>query len=151
MFGIKIEKLNGRYFTDICEILDAIPHNVNNRNLLISDYECNVYPFEIIKEDKKYAWLTTEELMNTLKGEDILFIWCVVSVFNKEVKLKEVNRHPLPFANGNSSFWTEEFGVQHPLADFEIVSWDASTVFAISKTKEIIDILSAKYPVSSLL
>ena len=151
MFGIKIEKLNSGYFTDICEILGVIPHNANNCNLLISDYECNVYPFDAIKEGKKYIWLTTDELMNALKGEDIQFIWCVASVFKKDVKLEEVRRHPLPIANGNDSLWTAGFGVQHPLADFEIVSWDATTVFVISKTKDIIDTLSLKYPVSSLL
>ena len=146
MFGLYVEKLNEDYFTDFSEIFDALGNIAKEYNWLISDYMCNVYPLEKIKEGREYVWLSGDEIVDVLRGQEIQFIWGVFSAFKKVVKLDDILKYPLPFADGNPSFREENFSVQNPLADFEIISVDSTCLLAISKTKDIIDLLAKEYP-----
>jgi hypothetical protein len=53
--------------------------------------------------------------------------------YSPKVTLEEILRYGLPFADGYKGFWVNNVGIQHPLAEVEIVAWDSSLTLLISK------------------
>ncbi len=108
-------------------------------NWLISDIEC--YPitskYQNIFNDS-YLWMSGEELYNILKYEDFQWIWAVFSGFKKNIKLEEILKQELPYANGYKGFWSNPLSIQHTLADIEIVAWDSiCSIFICNDDKTI--------------
>jgi len=121
------------------EIFLAFNNMQLNYNWLITDYECNDYPDEMIPYNKEYVWISGRNLWRVVCENEIQFIWGVFSAFSKDVTLNNVLKYSLPYADGNPNFWVKNINMQHPLAEIEIVPWDSSLVLLISKHDEIIE------------
>jgi len=119
------------------EIFLAFNNMPLNYNWLITDYECNDYPDEMIPYNKEYVWISGRDLWRIVCENEIQFIWGVFSAFSKDITLNDVLKYSLPYADGNPNFWVKNINMQHPLAEIEIVPWDSSLVLLISKHDEI--------------
>jgi len=148
MYGIKINKMkNPNFATSLQEIIDVLC-DARKYNWLLSNYECpSIYPPEQIPRDLDFVWLTGDELVCNL-ADDPPFHWCVATAYAKNILKEDVLQHPLPVADGCEVFWQPEIALQNPLAEIEIIMWDASYVFILSKSQMIIDEYAKEYPVS---
>ncbi|EOH99491.1 hypothetical protein UAW_00643 [Enterococcus haemoperoxidus ATCC BAA-382] len=142
--AIVVKEFPCGYFTNMKYIFEAIKKD-NQYNWLITDYECNYYPDDLIKPNEDYIWLDNENLMRIVENNDIQFIWGVFSGFPKNISKKKILENNLPYANGYIGFWSHETNIQHPLAEVELVSWDSSLFLAISKNKKIITDIQQKF------
>jgi len=146
MKGLIIHRQNNcNYFTNLTEIIDVMGDIALEYNWLISNYECNVYPSDQIPFRKQYVWLTGRELLSILEEHEIQFIWGVVTAYSSNIVPNDVLSYPLPFADGNTAFWQPEITMQNPLAEIEIVPWDATLVLIIAKSEEIVDKFANEY------
>jgi len=97
-------------------------------------------------EDREsYLWLSGEdftEMINRLKGQ---WIWGVFSGFTKKIKLNDILKSELPYADGYSGFWENNITIQHPLAEIEIVAFDSSLTLFISKNNQLEDLCKSQY------
>ncbi|MBC6297872.1 hypothetical protein HCJ45_12220 [Listeria sp. FSL L7-1517] len=137
--------LNGQnFYTDMSVVFKAIQNKQANYNWLISHFECNHYPVDILKQ--AYIWVSGEELTKMIEENNIQFIWGVFSGFEKAISLEEVMQSELPFADGYLGFWKEKISIQHQLASIEIVPWDSSLVLFISKMEELTALFKENFP-----
>ncbi len=128
------------------EIFLAFNNMQLNYNWLITDYECNDYPDEMIPYNKEYVWISGRDLWRTVCENEIQFIWGVFSAFSKDITLNDVLKYSLPYADGNPNFWVKNINMQHPLAEIEIVPLDSSLVLLISKHDEIVESFLNYFP-----
>lgn len=138
-----------KYYTYMGKIFNSIENEQSKYNWLITNCEC--YPQnESIKElfSREYIWISGSRLTEIIYKEDFQFIWGVFSGFSEEITLEEVLNYSLPFADGYTGFWVDNVGIQHPLADIEIVAWDSSLTLFISKNDEIVDRFRCYFPLS---
>lgn len=138
-----------RFYTYMHKILEAMGNEQVNYNWLITDCEC--YPAD--KEfrelfSQEYIWITGEKLTEVIDREDFQFIWAVLSGFPRENSLGEVLKYDLPFADGYKGFWVDNVGIQHPVADIEIVAFDSSFTLFISKNDDLVDRFRRCFPLS---
>lgn len=136
------------YYTYMNKIFYALDNIQLEYNWLISHYECNQYPDEHIPCDKEYVWVSGVDLSRIVFENEIQFIWGVFSAFKKEIMLNDVLEYTLPYADGNPSFWSTSFNIQHPLAEFEIVPWDSSLVLLISKHDTVVESFLKAFPLA---
>jgi hypothetical protein len=137
------------FYTHMGKIFKAIENGQLKYNWLITDFEC--YPLDkSINEifTPEYVWLTGEQLTEIIRKEDFQFIWGVFSGFPSEVTLEEVLKFDLPFADGYKGFWVDEVGIQHPLAQIEIVAWDSSLTLLISRDDSLVQKFRNNLPLS---
>jgi len=134
-----------KFFTSLKEAVDVLD-NTFDYNWLLSYYDCTakVHPKQIPFE-KDFVWLDGETLLNSLQ-ENPPFSWCVATAYEKEVLKEDVLQYPLPFADGYDGFWTPKITMQNPLAEIEIVLWDASLVLIFSKSPEVVEKYAKEYP-----
>lgn len=138
-----------QYYTHMVKVFNAIENEQFKYNWLITDCEC--YPQDEESEklfSKEYIWISGEQLTEIVKKDDFQFIWGVFSGFSKEITLEEVLRYDLPFADGYKGFWVDNVGIQHPLAEVEIVAWDSSLTLLISKNDNIVKKFHDYFPLS---
>lgn len=144
-----ILKKGEHYYTDMAKVFNAIENEQLKYNWLITDCVC--YPYDKkIKEkfSKEFIWISGEQLTEIISKDDFQFIWGVFSGFTPEVTLEEALRYDLPFADGYKGFWVNNVGIQHPLADVEIVAWDSSLTLLISKDEKLIEKFCRNFPLS---
>ena len=112
-----------QWFTDVFKIFGAINNIALNYNWLITDIECHPNN-EAIRNlfSQEYVWISGEELTKILNENSIQFIWGVFSGFSEGIKLQDVLKYPLPYADENAGFWVDKPQIQHPLATVEIVA-----------------------------
>ncbi|MBM7541128.1 hypothetical protein [Amphibacillus cookii] len=145
MKGLIISELKSGYIANMAEIFAILPQEELEKMWLISNYECNVYPFEQIPIDKDYVWIKGTELKELISKEEIMFIWGVFTSFPKNVSLEKVLASSLPIADGNKTLWSPNIEIIHRLGDTEIISWDGTALLVKSKSKNIIDKFSEIY------
>lgn len=136
MKGVILEK-GFKYYTDMKAILAPIRDDFSQYNWLITDFECNHYPDTRIQWNAEYAWMSGEDFLALVDKHDIQFIWAVFSAIPKQVKLEEVLKYEKPYADEYTDFWKNPVGIQHPLAEIEIVSWDSSLVLVIARDDDV--------------
>lgn len=137
------------YYTHMDKVFNAIENEQLKYNWLITDCEC--YPEDKnINEmfSKEYIWISGEQLTEIINKDDFQFIWGVFSGFPLEVTLEETLRYDLPFADGYKGFWVDNVGIQHPLAEVEIVAWDSSLTLLISKDDNLVRKFRSNFPLS---
>jgi len=149
MFGLIVEEMKSKYFTNFKEVFDMLGEEAHKHNWLLSGYECNSYPSERIPFAEPFVWLSGDELLMILEKHEFQFIWCVATAYTKETAFEEVMRYPIPFADGYEGFWTPCISMQNPLSVLEIVSWDSTFLLIISKSEEIIERFAHEYPAST--
>jgi len=145
MKGAILEK-SFEYYTFLDEIFPAFENEQLKYNWLITDLDCNYYPDDRLISDKKYIWLSGEELTDIVTQNKIQFIWGVLSAFQPSVTLEQVLLYELPFADGNKGFWHNPLSIQNPLAEIELVPWDSSLVLLISKNEALVDKFLTFFP-----
>ena len=120
-----------QYYTHMVKVFNAIENEQLKYNWLITNWEC--YPqdeelYELLS--REYIWISGEKLTEIINKNDFQFIWGVFSGFSKGVLLEDILKYELPFADGYKGFWIDNVGIQHPLAEVEIVAWDSSPYLA---------------------
>ena len=146
MKSVILEK-GEKYYTYMMKVFQSIENRQMDYNWLITNCEC--YPQnEKINElfSQEYIWITGEQLTEIISKEDFQFIWGVFSGFTKEFTLEDVLKYDFPFADGYEGFWTDNVGIQHPLADIEIVAWDSSLTLFISKNEYLVQKFMEFFP-----
>lgn len=146
MKGLVLEELPTNYYTNLQDIFVAISVIQKKYNWLISNYECNIYPSKEIPFDKEVVFLEGKELDKIVTDHEIQFIWGVFSGFKKNFTLDNILEYSIPFADGNKKIWTSNICIQNPLAEIEIIAWDATLVIILSKDDEIIEMIKKYYP-----
>jgi hypothetical protein len=156
VFGA-IDEKGDKYYTYLREVFDALGDEQKNYNWLVTDSE--LYPklpeakklytqsFDLLgpKGVRKrfpapeFCFLSGEELTEIVHKENIQWIWAVLSGFDKSIPREEILRYPLPWADGYTGFWKNPLSLQHPLAEIEIVPWDASLTLVLSKRRELVE------------
>ena len=137
------------YYTHMSNVFNAIENEQLKYNWLITNCEC--YPQDrSIAElfSKEYLWISGKQLTEIICKENFQFIWGVFSGFSSEVTLEDVLRYDLPFADGYEGFWKDNVGIQHPLAQVELVAWDSSLTLLISKDDSLIQKFRSNFPLS---
>lgn len=138
-----------QFYTHMGKIFNAIENSQLKYNWLITNCEC--YPqeegfYELFS--KEYVWISGKQLTEIIYKEDFQFVWGVFSGFSPEATLAEVLEYELPFADGYKGFWVEKIGIQHPLAEVEIVAWDSSLTLLISKDDNLVQKFRSNLPMS---
>jgi len=137
------------FYTNMNKVFNAIGNEQLKYNWLITNCEC--YP-KAEKLDKlfstEYIWITGEQLTEIVGKEDFQFIWAAFSGFPEGISLEEVLKYDLPFADGYEGYWINDVGIQHPLADIEIVAWDSSLTMFISKDEDLVQKFRHTFPLS---
>lgn len=138
-----------QYYTHLRNIFQSIEDEQVKYNWLITGYECYPQDEEVIEIfSKEYVWISGNQLTEIIHKDDFQFIWGVFSGFSSHVSLDEVLKYDLPFADGYEGFWIDNVGIQHPLADIEIVAWDSSLTLFISKDDKLVDKFRHGFPLS---
>lgn len=145
VFGAMLDK-GQRHFTD----MNAIMHGLNGvglrYNWLITEWTCYFYPQEMQQDN---VWMSGAEFMQMLDHlPGVQWVWGVFSGFEPHITREQVMQYPMPYADGNTAFWTNPLTIQHPLASVEIVAFDSSFVLLFSKEKNIYDDLRKAFPLS---
>lgn len=148
MNGLMIDNQETNYLYDLSLIFNELPDTEINKMWLISNYECNKYPFKEIPLENEYVWIDGNKLKELLNQEKVMFIWGVFSNFPKDTTEKEVLQFPIPIADGNRSLWDSELKNIHPLTDTEIIAWDGSLLLVKSNNTDVITQLQKKIPSS---
>lgn len=138
---------NGQqHFSNMYAIMHGLGDVGLHHNWLITDWTCYAYPPEM-REDVE--WKTGAELMEMLNHlPGVQWVWGVFSGFEPHVTREQALQYPMPYADGNPSFWTNPLTLQHPLASVEIVAFDSAFVLILSKEKKIYDVFRAAFPQS---
>ncbi|WP_042274576.1 DUF2691 family protein [[Clostridium] dakarense] len=137
------------YYTYMSKIFNAIEDEQLKYNWLITNCEC--YPEDKnINElfSKEYIWISGKQFAEIIAKEDFQFIWGVFSGFSKDITFEQVLKYDLPFADGYEGFWVNNIGIQHPLAEVEIVAWDSSLTLLISKNDNLVEKFRRNLPMS---
>jgi hypothetical protein len=119
-------------------------------NWLLTDYECFDYPSKKIPKNERCIWLTGSELEEVIGQTQLPFIWGVFSAFHKNVKKEEVFlnlSNNFPIAEG-CEVWRSAFRIQHPLAQIEMIAWEATYFIIVSKNEELIQHFRDSFPES---
>ncbi len=147
IYGAILEK-GEKYYTYLNKILNGTNNIQKNYNWLISDCTCYIPPSETEKLlSKEYCFISGERLTEIAK-ENFQFVWAVFSGFDKNISEEEILKYKLPYADGYAGFWENPLSIQHPLADIEIVAWDAALTLVLSRDKEIINKFRKAFPLS---
>ncbi len=127
------------FHTDLRRVFEAFGGREREFNWLLTDMELNFYPpgLEYISIDETGRWLAGSELSDIVTAHEIQFIWCVLSGFRPEVAIDPTVLDVYPFADCNRSLWAPGVRIQHPLADVEIVCWDAGATLLLSSDDDL--------------
>ena len=97
--------------------------------------------------ENDYVFISNSDLLDILEKNDFQWIWGVFSAIPVNYSKEEVLKYDLPFAEDNSDIYLDNnFVIQHPLAEIEIVAFDSSCMHIVSKDKDICDCLKLVYP-----
>ena len=139
-----------KYYTCMLKIISAIGGRKLKYNWLITDIEA--YPIEdnnlnrLINENK-YLILSNDKFLDLLEEDDFQWIWGVFSAIPEKYSTKQILQYNLPYANGNTNIYKDNnYIIQHPLAEIEIVAEDSSSVFIVSKNDKIAELFKKTYP-----
>jgi hypothetical protein len=138
-----------KYYTYIGKLFEIINNKQLNYNWLLTNIEC--YPKDPATRSvfsNEYVWISGERLTGLIKKEEFQFIWGVFSAIPKTVTLDDVLKYDLPYADGYEGFWIDNVGIQHPLAEIEIVAWDSSLTLFISKKDSLVQSVRKGYPLA---
>lgn len=142
-------------YTMMLKVINALGGRNLNYNWLITDIEA--YPQKGLKEldeelynyltEKDYVFISNSDLLDILEKNDFQWIWGVFSAIPVNYSIEEVLKYELPYAEDNHDIYLDNnFVIQHPLADIEIVAFDSSGMHIVSKDKDICDKFKILYP-----
>ena len=135
MYGAIVNEQHSLY-----EIFQALGDIADDYNWLVTEFAVYHWGkrrdfFEDLR-NREYLWLDGVSLREILQEDDFFTEWCVVSGFKKDVLPEAVLTYPLPYADCNPGFWIDDPALQNPLAELEIVEFDGSECFILSRDAE---------------
>lgn len=133
-------------YTMMLKVINAIGGRNLNYNWLITNIEA--YPQKGFKEldeelynylnEKDYVFISNSDLLDMLEENDFQWIWGVFSAIPINYSLDEVLKYELPYADENEDIYLDNnFIIQHPLAEIEIVAFDSSGMHIVAKDDSI--------------
>jgi hypothetical protein len=132
----KTEKF--KFYTYLEHIFQAINNVQKDYNWLLTDIECNSYPLPL--KFNTDVFISGEEITNLSNGKTApQFIWGVLSGVPKDITIDVNNLDVEPYADGNGAFWKDNYNIQYPDAEIEIIAFDSSFFIFSTKIKEISD------------
>lgn len=142
-------------YTMMLKVINAIGGRDLKYNWLITNIEA--YPQKTLKEldeslynyltEKDYVFISNSDLLDILENNDFQWIWGVFSAIPVNYSIDEVLKYDLPYAEDNHDIYLDNnFVIQHPLAEIEIVAFDSSGVHIVSKDIEICSKFKTIYP-----
>jgi hypothetical protein len=125
------------YFTDLRLLFQAVGGRQRKFNWLITDLAYSRFG-DLDKGSPPFRhsgphWVTGTDLTQIVEENDLQFEWAVLSGFSTRVVLDLDRLDVEPYADGNPGFWVAQPHIQHPLAEVEIVCWDASAALLLSR------------------
>lgn len=134
-----------KFHTYLNQILEPILDYVEDYNWLIADVEFHSFyegklPIDI---DQDYFILSPSEF-DVLLSADVQIWWGVVLAIPKNIDIK-IDKHNLPFAEGNELIWRDG-NIQHKDADIEIVAFDSGYTIVKFKDEKVSDKFHAFFP-----
>ncbi len=141
-----------KYYTYMLEVLLALGGKDMQYKWLISSIEA--YPktrgkYVDLIEKSAYVILANAELMEMLTEDDFQWVWAVFSAIPANISNEEILRYELPSAENKAIYRKDAAMIQHPLAELEIVAFDSSYVFMVSKNEQMAERFKDLYPMSS--
>lgn len=142
-------------YTVMLKVINAIGGRDLKYNWLITDIEA--YPQKGLKEldedlynyltEKDYVFISNSDLLDILEKNDFQWIWGVFSAIPVNYSIEEILKYELPYAEDNRDIYLDNnFVIQHPLAEVEIVAFDSSGMHIVAKDKDICDKFKTIYP-----
>lgn len=127
--------------TDLKPVFAAIGQVQKSYNWLVTNIDCllNDEIYQKRFHEKDYFWISGEALTELVHAKNPLWVWGVFSGFSKDIPLKQILQHDLPYADENPNFWIHNVTLQHPLSEIEIVAWDAMMTLFISRDDSLAD------------
>ncbi len=136
-----------QFHTILSDVLPTLDKYHLSLTWMLSDLECTSCP-EFLQADEPII-ITGSELDKVMKIHPKLqIIWGVLSGFR--LSPEEIDQTIIPFAEG-SKVWENEYEIQHPQAECELVAWDSSATFFRSKNKKVMRIFSRTFPEAKTL
>ena len=130
--GVMIVK-GESYHTDLYKLLDSLDGLYLNYKWLVSNTECIAIDKAINDLfENKYIILSGEALMAAAEKTH-QFWWGTFSAFEPSVSDEEILKYPLPENDMYPGFWKLPLTLQHPLAQMELVAFDASLTLVLTK------------------
>jgi len=132
-----------KWHTDLRLVFEALGGRQQEFNWLLTDWELNEYPpaFRPVPEhrgsDADARWYTGVELTHIVNADHVQFVWGVLSGFRQGISIDPAALEVYPFADGNKCLWMPGVSIQHPLADVEIVCWDAGATMLLTRDDEL--------------
>ena len=133
-------------YTLMLKVINSIGGRNLNYNWLITDieaypqksnYEIDENLYKLLK-DKNYVFISIIDLLDILEKNDFQWIWGVFSAIPVKYSLDEVLKYALPYAEDNNEIYLDDnFIIQHPLSDIEIVAFDSSGMHIVSRDEDI--------------
>ena len=123
------------YHTNLSTVFEAWDGLQRDLNWLVTDLDCNYQP-PALQNPEEPKWFSGDELSDLVSSNPGLqFFWGVFSGFSAE---KDVawRDGPMPYADGNSSYWGKSPRIQHPDAVIELVCWDSTYTILLSEIIE---------------
>lgn len=141
---VSVREENG--YIMMLKVINSIGGRSLNYNWLITDIEA--YPQKSGREmddelysylnEKDYVFISNSDLVDILKKNDFQWIWGVFSAIPNIYSLDDVLKYELPYAEDNRDIYLDNnFIIQHPLAEIEIVAFDSSGMHIVAKDDEI--------------
>lgn len=127
------------YYTYLDPIFAAAPE-LADFTFLISDIEIAGETDERLARDPMV--IQGRELRAIVEDKKVQFIWAVLSAFDHQPKIPE----ELPYADGNSGFWSGSPRPQLSDAKLEIVCWDSSATLFIGLDPSTVAKIQQRFP-----
>lgn len=138
MIHTVIDKKNKRFYTYLGDVFRDMGSTQTDYNWLVVPYECYPQTTEFVEMfARDFAFLSGDELSRLIAKEDLQWIWAVFCLFEKDVPLSEILKHPI----SRRDYWpnTEQPQMLHPLSAAELYACDSSCTILLSRSKALAD------------
>ncbi len=133
------------------EIITALGGKDLEYKWLVSSIEA--YPnkrgkYTDLIENSEYIILPNADLMEMLSEDDFQWVWAVFSAIPANTSNEEILKYELPSVENDEIYRSDAAIIQHPLAEIEIVANDSSSVFIVSKNRQMAEKFKTLFPKS---
>jgi hypothetical protein len=140
------DSLQMPWHTDIKLIFDALEGRQREFNWLITEHECYCWSSDKNIFNEGIVLLSGDELTDIVTGNEIQFVWGILSAFSKSTDIDINSLSVIPTFEGEWKYGGEEVRPQHPLAIAEIVCVDSSYTLFLSKDEDLSNRFLRYYP-----
>ena len=133
---------NVEFHTKLSDILPKMDGYHLPLTWMLSDLDCNLFP-DLLQGEEPFL-LSGQQLVDMMQTDPHLqVIWGVLSGFR--LPIVEIDTTILPISE-NAKVWDEEYQIQHPQAECELLAWDSSATFFRSKSRRAMRTFAESFP-----